>query len=130
MSQVGNTASRIEMHHLLECILFPMSDGTLKHIRNERVFLNSLGIYKPNVMVIPVTKSEHNIMHRNFENLCGYNRMSGKKHSDETKKLMSEHSSHYWKGKKPWNYGRYTSTSRKEVLRRARREEKRRNAAG
>lgn len=68
-----------DRHHLLEIILWPNGDGTFKTILNSPERLQQLGIYNDYKLTIPLSRAEHNRLHK-----------KGKHHSDETKRKMSK----------------------------------------
>lgn len=57
----------IDRHHLLECILWPNGDGTFRKIINSAKRLKDLGIYDDYKLTIPIERSLHQNMHREFE---------------------------------------------------------------
>lgn len=64
----------IERHHLLECILWPNGDGTFRKIINRAKRLQELGIYDDYKLTIPLDKSTHTTLHREFEKGTEYER--------------------------------------------------------
>jgi hypothetical protein len=58
---------KIDQHHLLECILWPNSDGTFRKIVNRSYRLENLGIYDDMKLTIPIEHGKHSSMHRQFE---------------------------------------------------------------
>lgn len=55
--------SRIVEHHLLEILLFPCKDGTMKEIRNSVARLKELNAYEKHKMTISMTRAEHASLH-------------------------------------------------------------------
>ena len=51
-------------HHLLEIILWPCEDGTLRTILNSRERLKELGIYNDFKLCIRISARDHSSMHR------------------------------------------------------------------
>lgn len=64
----------IDRHHLLECILWPNGDGTLRKIVNRAERLDVLGVYDDYKLTIPIDHSLHQTMHRQFEKGTEYER--------------------------------------------------------
>lgn len=54
---------KLHRHHLLEIILWPNEDGTLRTIHNSAKRLSELGIYDDFKMTIQITDSEHMRLH-------------------------------------------------------------------
>lgn len=50
-------------HHLLEIILIPNSNGSMREIRYSVAELRAMGIYKQDVMTIEITRGEHARLH-------------------------------------------------------------------
>ena len=50
-------------HHLLEIILIPNNDGSMREIRHTVAELKAMNIYEPNVMTIEITRAEHASLH-------------------------------------------------------------------
>lgn len=50
-------------HHLLEILLIPQGNGSLKEVRYSVSELKSMGIYQPDIMVIEITRAEHASLH-------------------------------------------------------------------
>jgi hypothetical protein len=68
----------IDRHHLLECILWPNGDGTFRKIINRAERLQELGIYDDYKLTIPLDKSTHQTLHREFEKGTEYERIGDK----------------------------------------------------
>lgn len=68
-------------HHLLEIILWPESDGTLREILNTASRLKELGIYTDK-LTIPCTRADHSRLHASGR--------VGIKRSAEARKRLSE----------------------------------------
>ena len=95
----------IERHHLLECILWPNGDGTFRKIINRAKRLQDLGIYDDYKLTIPLDKSTHQTLHREFEKgteyerigeKCGMYGVKGKNHP--ASRLVGEKNPWYGKG--------------------------------
>ena len=101
----------IDRHHLIECILWPNGDGTLRKIVNTGKRLDELGVYKDYKLTIPIEHRIHMIMHAEFRKGTEYelsgerNGMYGKHLSDSHKNAISESCT----GKKNGMYGRDVS---------------------
>lgn len=55
--------SRMVEHHLLEILLFPCADGTMKEIRNSVARLKELNVYEKHKMTMQMTRAEHARLH-------------------------------------------------------------------
>lgn len=87
---------KLHRHHLLEIILWPNEDGTLRTIHNSAKRLSELGIYDDFKMTIQITDSEHMRLHmlNEAEEVKTKRRhdsygFKGKHHSSEHKQYMS-----------------------------------------
>lgn len=85
-----------EKHHLLELILWPNEDGTLKEIIHTSSELKELGIYEKDIMTISLTTSEHAKLHQSskaYKEMIS-NRlkkaMKGRTFTDEHKQKLRE----------------------------------------
>ena len=90
-------ANRPVEHHLLEIILWPNMDGTLRTITNTQDRLKKLGCYKEGIMTITMTNSEHTTLHNAYRDYsCARNPMYGKKLADITRMEKKFKQSQYW----------------------------------
>lgn len=88
----------IDMHHLLECILWPNGDGTFRKIINPYKRLEKLGVYKDYKLTIPIEHGLHQTMHHEFKKGTEYElKLLGEKHPMYGK-TRDKHNS--WKGDK------------------------------
>ena len=89
-------------HHLLECILWPNTNGTFRIINNSAERLIELGIYYDYKLCITITNSEHWKLHH-ASGTFSFGKEFRDKVSKATKagmKKVPKDKLAYWKGKK------------------------------